>query len=286
MKQLATLLAPLLLCGCVGFIKTNEVADTAAIAVPQERLLTHQAPEAGLAKFSITRDTGMLGGGCNIGVEISRKLAARFSTGETATFYVKPGPVELSVIADPMGKGLCGVFGFEPVREIYEIAASRAPRFRLSLRQYRRPELELYEDEPVGTDAPPTTPVAIATPVVSPQTVASPSPASAAGTHPSRPEDSRASLAAMQGNAESNSSASTPVEGSASRLSNALVSQPKEFRYQVSAESLAKSRQCTVLPAARFLASGPGSETYSIPCDSGDALLVSCYFGHCRAREP
>jgi len=48
------------------------------------------------------------------------------------------------------------------------------------------------------------------------------------------------------------------------------------------AERLAKSRECAALPRATLVAKGPGFETYSVACASGDALSIRCEFGNCR----
>lgn len=49
-----------------------------------------------------------------------------------------------------------------------------------------------------------------------------------------------------------------------------------------SAERLARTQACSAVPAARLAAKGPGFETYTVACDSGDALAIRCEFGHCR----
>jgi hypothetical protein len=47
-------------------------------------------------------------------------------------------------------------------------------------------------------------------------------------------------------------------------------------------ERLARAQACRAAPLAALVAKGPGFETYSVPCDNGDALAVRCEFGHCR----
>ncbi|SFD57050.1 complement resistance protein TraT [Paracidovorax konjaci] len=49
-----------------------------------------------------------------------------------------------------------------------------------------------------------------------------------------------------------------------------------------SAERLARAQSCSVQPRAALAAKGPGFETYTVPCDSGDALAIRCEFGNCR----
>lgn len=48
------------------------------------------------------------------------------------------------------------------------------------------------------------------------------------------------------------------------------------------AERLARTQSCSATPLAALVAKGPGFETYSVPCDNGDALAIRCEFGNCR----
>lgn len=48
------------------------------------------------------------------------------------------------------------------------------------------------------------------------------------------------------------------------------------------AERLAKSQSCSALARAVLTGKGPGFETYSVACESGDALSMRCEFGNCR----
>lgn len=52
-----------------------------------------------------------------------------------------------------------------------------------------------------------------------------------------------------------------------------------------SAEKLAKNRSCSTQPAATLVAKGPGFESYSVACSSGDALAIRCEFGNCRVLQ-
>lgn len=132
------------LTGCAGSFKTNAVPESAAVTVPSDRYLAYKTPQEGYAQVILIRDTGFLGGGCYMGVEINKKLAARFDTGEAATFYVPPGIVELATMVDPQGQGLCGPspLSYSPHWQKFDISASKRSVFRLSSRQYRRPEFE------------------------------------------------------------------------------------------------------------------------------------------------
>lgn len=56
-------------------------------------------------------------------------------------------------------------------------------------------------------------------------------------------------------------------------------------KFEIEVEQLAKSVQCHTTPTATLSASGPGFETYSVPCSNGDALTVRCESGNCRALK-
>lgn len=67
-------------------------------------------------------------------------------------------------------------------------------------------------------------------------------------------------------------------------VQNNTVSQPAPMgkdAYQ--AEKLAKEQACTPTPVLAMAAKGPGFETYSAACISGDTLMIKCEFGNCRA---
>ncbi|CAM5797793.1 hypothetical protein [Rhizobacter fulvus] len=51
------------------------------------------------------------------------------------------------------------------------------------------------------------------------------------------------------------------------------------------AERLAKSQSCSAIPRAVLTGKGPGFETYSVACESGDALSMRCEFGNCRVLK-
>jgi len=48
------------------------------------------------------------------------------------------------------------------------------------------------------------------------------------------------------------------------------------------AQQLARTQSCSAQPIAALAAKGPGFETYTVACDSGDALAIRCEFGNCR----
>jgi hypothetical protein len=129
-------------------------------------------------------------------------------------------------------------FGFTPVRRTYDIRQDRTTRFRLSSRQYRRPELESRDVEPLKADAMPPSTVASAEhkDVVATRPIAVPTSSVAQGALP--PPQSVAL-------SESANRTTTPTG--------------KQLKYQIAAESFAKSRLCASNPAATLVTSAPVS---------------------------
>lgn len=126
---------------CTMFIGTDAVPRWKATAVPKDRLLAFTDNKPGSVSVIVTRDTGFMGGGCFIGLVIEGTLAARFDTSETAVFYLPPGEANMAAIPDPKGRGSCGVSGWDPVLETYDMKADRPNLYRISLRAYRRPDV-------------------------------------------------------------------------------------------------------------------------------------------------
>ncbi len=62
--------------------------------------------------------------------------------------------------------------------------------------------------------------------------------------------------------------AASPASGSSANL--------------LGAEQAAIARKCSTQPRAAFVGQGSGVETYSVPCDDGYALILSCTAGQCR----
>lgn len=130
-----------MLSGCTVFVRTNQVSTSSAVQVPVDRVLAFQDKQPDSFVLQVTRDEGFMGGGCYIGLEIEGSLAGRFDTGETATFYLSTSTPKMSVIPDPLGRGLCGISGWTPVPENYVLKSSGLNLYRISLGAYRRPRL-------------------------------------------------------------------------------------------------------------------------------------------------
>lgn len=56
-----------------------------------------------------------------------------------------------------------------------------------------------------------------------------------------------------------------------------------EQKYAISAEAVARQQQCTATPHAVLNARGPATEVYTVACNNGDALMLKCTYGTCKA---
>lgn len=94
------------LIGCA----TTPMPPSQAAQVASDRLLAFQERSAdATGTLVVTRDKGLLGGGCYYGFFINDVLAARFDVAETASFYIEPGELVLRSGRDPKGRALCGL---------------------------------------------------------------------------------------------------------------------------------------------------------------------------------
>lgn len=86
-------------------------------------------------------------------------------------------------------------------------------------------------------------------------------------------------------------SGSAPQQGAA--VQTASIVWPKtpapavptkaEGKWSYDVERLPATKACNPTPQVQLAAAGPGNETYTIACVSGDVLTVKCEFGNCRA---
>jgi hypothetical protein len=121
---------------CTMFVKTEAVVPSRAKQVPENRLYAYQSPFAGAAKVTFTRDEGVMGGACFIAIEVGGKVIASFDPGETATFYMRPGVVEMAVVPGPESRGLCAL-NPEMDRAERSLSANSENRFRLGVWAFR-----------------------------------------------------------------------------------------------------------------------------------------------------
>ncbi len=56
-------------------------------------------------------------------------------------------------------------------------------------------------------------------------------------------------------------------------------------KWLLQAERAAKTERCAGSPLASISVVGPGFETYSVPCATGDTMTIRCDMGNCRALK-
>lgn len=105
MRSILLAMPLLLLAGCSSFRADPEHVR----AVPEDRLLAFQETREEAAQIVVTRDFGVMGGGCYIAVEVDRQVAARIGVGERATFRVAPGRHIVGITPDRQDDTLCGM---------------------------------------------------------------------------------------------------------------------------------------------------------------------------------
>lgn len=104
MRLIVALTAVLSLSACSSWQPDPEEISP----VPPERALAYQEPLENAGEVVVTRDFGLRGGGCYIGVMIDRELAARLHVGEVVRFQVPSGARVVSIGVDPLDDTLCG----------------------------------------------------------------------------------------------------------------------------------------------------------------------------------
>lgn len=104
MRLIHAVLPLLALAGCSSYqAHPDKVTD-----IPAERLLAYQTPVQGGGEVVVTRDLGMMGGGCYVAVTVDHKVAARIGIGERGRFHVPAGTRVLGIATDTMDDTLCG----------------------------------------------------------------------------------------------------------------------------------------------------------------------------------
>ena len=89
--------------------------------------------------------------------------------------------------------------------------------------------------------------------------------------------------ARMSGALQSSTAVATvPANGSPLANMQTVVA-TDTMKYAFSAEAMAKQRQCSANPTAVLNARGPATEVYTVACNNGDALMLKCTYGECKA---
>ncbi|SHM14728.1 3-isopropylmalate dehydratase [Phytopseudomonas punonensis] len=104
MRLIFAVLPLLALAGCSSY----QADPDKVTAIPADRLLAYQTPVQGGGEVVVTRDLGLMGGGCYVAVLIDRKVAARIAVGEQGSFQVPAGNRVVGIGTDPDDTTLCG----------------------------------------------------------------------------------------------------------------------------------------------------------------------------------
>ncbi|MGX8847709.1 hypothetical protein [Pseudomonas aeruginosa] len=113
MKKLIGAFALLLVAGC----STSPVSVETAAPAKAANVYAYQSKPAGPSgSLTVVRDSGFVGGGCDMGVYVDGRLVARIATKEKVTLFL---PVGSKVVgAGIVGAGLCGANTDRREREI------------------------------------------------------------------------------------------------------------------------------------------------------------------------
>ena len=118
-----------LLSGCT----TSPVPDSKAKAVPSDRVYFHNqnVPNAGV--IAVTRDSGFTGTVCYFGLYIDGVLAAKFDTGERATFNLSPGEHIIGT-GNPGGSGVCVIETESRKEMLIVVRENEIKKYRIIIR--------------------------------------------------------------------------------------------------------------------------------------------------------
>ncbi len=103
---LAVLLVAASLAGCS--MPTKQPVASEITEVPRDRVEKIKEQLAPLGRISVTRDVGLLGSGCYLGLMIDGQLAARLDPGERYSVDLSAGR-HLLTATFVKGRGLCGI---------------------------------------------------------------------------------------------------------------------------------------------------------------------------------
>lgn len=113
MKKLIGAFALLLVAGCSTSPVSVDTADQAKAA----NVYAFQSKPAGPSgSLTVVRDSGFVGGGCDMGVYVDGRLVARIATKEKVTLLLPAGPKVVG--AGIVGSGLCAANNDRREREI------------------------------------------------------------------------------------------------------------------------------------------------------------------------
>ncbi|MFJ2364770.1 hypothetical protein ACIPIN_13925 [Pseudomonas sp. NPDC087697] len=127
MRILIAIAAFVLISGCM----TSPISAEKAARVPSDRVFAFQQPiEGDSGTIFVTRDGGLLGSACYIGIYVNGDFVARMGPGEGARFFTKPGEVFVGAGEDLKGNGLCSI-GISLREVVTTMDAGEVKRFRI-----------------------------------------------------------------------------------------------------------------------------------------------------------
>lgn len=127
MRKILTAVALIALAGC----STSQVPADKALQVPADRVLAYASkPTTPYGTIVVTRDTGLVGGACYVGVLIDGKFAVRIDTGEIVSLYVPVGEHLVGLVGDERSGGVCG-WGELRKEQSTSVTDGQLKRFRI-----------------------------------------------------------------------------------------------------------------------------------------------------------
>lgn len=111
------IVAPCLLSALLVGCSTSAVPTDRAKQVGADKVYSYQAtPSTPYGTLTVVRDSGFISSGCDMGIYVDGKLAAKLGTKERVTFKIPAGEVVLG--AGVIGSGLCGTAADRREREV------------------------------------------------------------------------------------------------------------------------------------------------------------------------
>ncbi len=127
MRKTLAAMALIALAGC----STSQVPSDKALPVPADRVLAYSSkPATPYGTIVVTRDTGLVGGACYVGILVDGKFSVRIDTGEAVSLYVPVGEHLIGLVGDEHSGGVCG-WGELRKEQSTNLSIGQVKRFRI-----------------------------------------------------------------------------------------------------------------------------------------------------------
>lgn len=127
MRKTLVALSLIALAGC----STTQVPTDKAVRVPTDRVLAYASkPTEPYGTIVVTRDTGLVGGACYVGILVDGRFSARIDTGEIVSLYVPVGEHLVGLVGDEQSGGVCG-WGELRKEQSTTLSTGQVKRFRI-----------------------------------------------------------------------------------------------------------------------------------------------------------